>query len=74
MLVFTLVAILLHGMKTSDTIIVSRTEDLGGWLSGKLPKEKMLELEAALRIALGKAETRGLPGLSRAFTHSGRAP
>lgn len=34
MLVFTLVAILLHGMKTSDTIIVSRTEDLGGgWLN-----------------------------------------
>lgn len=34
MLVFTLVAILLHGMKTSDTIIVSRTPALGetgGW-------------------------------------------
>ena len=30
MLVFTLVAILLHGMKTSDTIIVSRTGDFGG--------------------------------------------
>lgn len=34
MLVFTLVAILLHGMKTSDTIIVSRTKDFGGgWLN-----------------------------------------
>lgn len=34
MLVFTLVAILLHGMKTSDTIIVSRAQALGkagGW-------------------------------------------
>lgn len=30
MLVFTLVAILLHGMKTSDTIIVSQIEDFGG--------------------------------------------
>lgn len=29
MLVFTLVAILLHGMKTSDTIIVSPTQTLG---------------------------------------------
>jgi hypothetical protein len=30
MLVFTLVAILLHGMKTSDTIIVSWTQGLSG--------------------------------------------
>lgn len=31
-------------------------------------RKRCSELEAALRIALGKAETRGVPGLSRAFT------
>lgn len=46
MLVFTLVAILLHGMKTSDTIIVSRTKDFGWGVaepSRHLPKETMGE-------------------------------
>lgn len=43
MLVFTLVAILLHGMKTSDTIIVSRT-GWGGWAAAEeLPKETLAE-------------------------------
>lgn len=42
MLVFTLVAILLHGMKTSDTIIVSGTQAWGdGWQG---------EVENSLRI------------------------
>lgn len=54
MLVFTLVAILLHGMKTSDTIIVSRTEDFGGVVELSCPRRKHCsELEAALLIALG---------------------
>lgn len=34
MLVFTLVAILLHGMKTSDTIIVRRVSVISGGLTG----------------------------------------
>lgn len=34
MLVFTLVAILLHGMKTSDTIIVRQVLVISGGLTG----------------------------------------
>lgn len=34
MLVFTLVAILLHGMKTSDTIIVRQVSVISGGLTG----------------------------------------
>lgn len=75
MLVFTLVAILLHGMKTSDTIIVSLTWDLGQRV-GPVGAEVAAvvhqggvwgEAEGAPVKEAGEAELTDLPAFSGVF-------